>query len=89
MLHREAYAANVLSSSLVSSVSTRIMATDEGVHSDAGTAGERTALLPVAELKDLMKQSLVEVLTENPAILSAAVESAPSGEYTDLFPLFW
>ena len=65
------------------------MATDEGVHSDAGTTGERTALLPVAELKDLMKQSLVEVLTENPAILSAAVESAPSGEYTDLFPLFW
>ena len=60
---------------------------DEGVRGDSGTTGERMGLPPVAELKDLMKQSLVEVLTENPAILSMAVESALSGEYTGLFPL--
>ena len=44
------------------------MATDEGVRGDSGTAGERMGLPPVAGLKYLMKQSLVEVLTENPSL---------------------
>ena len=64
-----------------------MMAMGESVHGVSGTAGDRMGLPPVAELKHLMKQSLPEVLTKNPAILFAAVESAVlSNEYTGLFP---
>ena len=55
-----------------------------GVSLSLGSAGP--SLPPSTDLKTLLKESLVEVLRENPSILQAATEAtAPSGELSDVF----